>query len=333
MKRKCTSYGDMIKTVASCKHPRLKSHQRNLLNVMATCASINGANIRPTYKFMQEALGVTRQHIGRVLNQIYGLGILELTHHGVGEGNASIWRIVLEHESFPETYATRKETPSTQPERFQNATFEEPERNLSVASTQPPEVAPSNPFIPTVHPTNHPEKIAAKPKPQLTKMPDGWMDRSPQLATMGMPTAKEQKQLCALGSPYLHPWRLLREFICDWQDVRPRGMTGLAQPWLAFFRECSAKRLDAFTRDSHARSLLHLHGYEAAHEEHMKKVMLKIAASWSFDVPPEQIEERRESERRSNLTDEQRQQEDQAEADELFGRKAVAPTGGNEEPA
>jgi DNA-binding transcriptional ArsR family regulator len=321
----CSSYGDMIKTVLSCKHPKLKPHQRPVLNALASFASPTGRGARPTYQFLQNLGddGTSRQHVGRILKQLYGLGLVERMHQGQGKGNASIWRICLESPYFPDTYATRKADDESmepaeqlrEPVEAVNATSSASLGNLETELTQPPQVAP--PKSPSKSPSNHPTK----------EMPSGWMDGA-KLAAMGMPTANERKRLETLAASYLDPWPLLQMFIGDWQDTRPRGMTGLGQPWMWFFKECGGPRLRKFVEASYSLCMKHVPGFVEQHEKHIDKVAIEINKAWS-SLTREQLEEKAERDRYAALTTEEREREDAAVAEELFG--PVAAKGSNEE--
>ena len=308
-----------------------------MLYALATFASPNGRNIRPTYEFLQ-GIGYERPSVARVLKQLYDLGLVVRTHQGRGEGNASVWRICLESEHFPETYPTRKDAELTSP--ADNLTSPAGEANVTPQPSlgnpeqqlmSPPEVTPS--ITPSSNTSNHPpNQISAKTTadlPQPAKLPEGWMEGAPQpLASMGLLSAKEKKQIEALAAPYLLPWKLMREFIEKWMDTRPRGMTGLGQPWLAFFKENSASKLKAFVHDSHSRSLKHLPGFAALDAAHMEKVRSQLVADRTLPQTPEEVEYYR----RKALTDEEREREDRAEKEELFGPQPATPAGNNEEP-
>ena len=113
MKRRPTSQTDLILTVAAVNDPRLKPYHRNVLNTLAVRASYStGENAIPTYPLLQAALGQkSAKWVGDLLRELRAWGLVERTHKGRGEGNASVFRICLEHPAFPDEYPTFKPKP------------------------------------------------------------------------------------------------------------------------------------------------------------------------------------------------------------------------------
>jgi hypothetical protein len=104
VKRKPTSYGDMLKSVQTIQHPDLKQPHRNLLLAIAVWCGQTGESSRPTHEYFQQALGVGRTRVKDILAEVIALGFAVCTHRGRGKGDASVYRICLEHPAFTDTY-------------------------------------------------------------------------------------------------------------------------------------------------------------------------------------------------------------------------------------
>src|SRR6266446_1459956 len=110
MKRKPTSYGDMLKTVARCNHPDLEPVHRCWLIALSLHADQNGGSAYPGYAALSEMTGrgFDRQRI--YSNHCVKLGLVEIASQGRGKGIANVYRICLEHDAFPDEYNGRKTT-------------------------------------------------------------------------------------------------------------------------------------------------------------------------------------------------------------------------------
>ena len=252
MNRKPKNYSDMLKTVAAVSHPDLKAHHRNLLNALALSAHSNGEGSRPGHEALKIALGgKSDKWVARLLGELrHDMKLIDLTHRGRGDGNASIYKLCLENTAYPDWYPGLKDEKSKS-EVITNhrAQYHQPKDEVSPTD----DTVITNHVVPTIQlPIQNPSNLPAIPqnKIQLTLPPEGWGD-SPLLSTMGATKPNQLRQLQELARPYgEHGWELLRYVIQRWQDQRPRGMVGLNEPWFFFLSEMNAGRIKRMVDES-----------------------------------------------------------------------------------
>ena len=298
MKRKTTSYGDMLKTVGAVVHPLLEAHHRELLYKLAIFANQNGRDIRPTYAYLRAGTNHTDEYIRQLLKHLrVTCGLIERTHKGQGKGNASVFRICLENPAFPDDYPTRTVTPTddekltptgkqvtpTEPAVYPNSQATLPQLESDFTPTtelQPSFALPKTP----PHPPPETQKVSSEKRSAqvIVAMPQGWGD-SPSLAAMGFYDDRQAKQLAALARPYgEHGWKVVKFAVLKWADARPQGLFGLKQPWHFFFKECSADRIKQFVKDNHELSMMVIPGYAERWKFWEEKTALFMCLQWTY---------------------------------------------------
>ena len=299
MKRKPTSYGDMLKTVGAVRHPLLKPHHREILFKIAIFANENGKGSRPTYAYLRAGTNHTDEYIRQLLNDLRGaeFNLVERTHTGQGKGNASIFRIRLENPAFPDDYPTHTVTPTDDKKltptddevaptgQAVNPNSQEGLPQLPSDFTPTTELGPSLPAPPPAPP---PPSLAETRKNSATHkstapivaMPSGW-GSSGFLAAMGEPTPAQCKQLGALARPYgVHGWVLLEEVVYKWTE-RPKGIDNLREPWFFFLKECPSRRVKEIILDNPRLAMKGIPGYKEKFDLGMDQQSLTHRVHWS----------------------------------------------------
>src|SRR6202030_2657503 len=97
MKRKPTSYRDMLETVIRVKHPDLEDVHKIWLLGIALNAGQTGEHAYPGYDALSEMTGRGFDRQRLYSNHCIKLGLVELVKKGNGPGIANVYRICLEH--------------------------------------------------------------------------------------------------------------------------------------------------------------------------------------------------------------------------------------------
>jgi hypothetical protein len=259
MNRRPTSYGDMIKSVLTVRFPDLKPHHRLLLVSLAAFADgQTGKSSRPTYAYLKISLGeVQDTWVALLLKELAQFGLIEKTHKGSGPGNASIFRICLEHAAFPDTYPTMT-LDDEYPQDVVRVSNQIPSVNGENTLTKEAEYPHSDNRIPSPRGEDHPKlssETSIQPSHPEIRKADGGMDSSKPSAkepeksdtenffdkhhkTMGRCEKKTRRQIEALAERegQGHPWELMNEIALRFQN-RTRGLVGLRDTWGNFLTE------------------------------------------------------------------------------------------------
>ena len=113
MKRKPTSYGDMLKAVAHVKHPGLRDVDRHFLLALATDASEKGVGVRRGRDTLGDRIGRSGETVRKTVRRLEQLGLLETTHKGHGPNNSNVYRLCLENPAYPDDYPGLKNRTSS----------------------------------------------------------------------------------------------------------------------------------------------------------------------------------------------------------------------------
>jgi hypothetical protein len=104
MKRKPTSYSDMLKTVLAVKG--LEVEDKLFLLAIAASASATGEHAYPGHEALKERTGLGNTTVTVRYRKLEALGLLSLVP-STRKGIAHVYTINLTHEAFPETYIGR----------------------------------------------------------------------------------------------------------------------------------------------------------------------------------------------------------------------------------
>ena len=106
MKRKPTSYSDMLKTVAAVKHPALDFEGRLFLLSLALNASQTGENSFPGHEALVERIDRGNSAVTARYRQMVELGLISIVP-SKRKGQAHCFSFNLTNDAYPETYVGR----------------------------------------------------------------------------------------------------------------------------------------------------------------------------------------------------------------------------------
>jgi hypothetical protein len=110
MKRKLTSYSDMLKTVAAIKHPDVTPDEKHFLLAVALNAGQTGANAYPGMEALAERLDISPKTLARRWQRLVEKGVL-LIEPSRRKGIAHVFRFNFAHDAYPDSYIGLHEPP------------------------------------------------------------------------------------------------------------------------------------------------------------------------------------------------------------------------------
>ena len=285
------SHSALIQACFYCTHPDLDGADRALLGFLASAGEYKVAtNSRPGNANLEVALDMKKRAIQRRAALLVERGLLEITERGDGRGNATVYRILITSQYFPDRApGGNRELLIEEPRRVDDAdcelkTASLEERGLAETASRGTGNRVADPSKPR---RTEPETASSRERhnnysPKEQQLPtsnhrareektaslDGWEDWLFKTATteIGRPSSREESELKAIAVREVNGLEFLKRAVRTFID-RPQGFAGLKKisPWRLFLKDA-----DVFVKQAKAECMAS-HDWRYAHDPEYKR--------------------------------------------------------------